>query len=131
MTETAIKQLHLMPGLVSLPHLDLLHYLLSESEGKHVAQCLDLDLVAVGEDCDTAAKNLDSLVKAHIELALATQQLANLATKAPQTFWNQYADGTEIELQPRTLLIQIPESVQILPVAESRLRILARAAHAA
>jgi hypothetical protein len=129
MTDIAIKDL--LSEVVSLPHLSLLHYLLSESEGKHIAHCLDLDLVATGRTCEEAAVNLDSLVKAHIELALATRQYANLATKAPQSFWDQFADGKPIELEPRTLHIQIPESVQIVPVSEGKLRILARAAHAA
>jgi hypothetical protein len=44
MTDIAIQELE----FVSLPHLDLLHYLLSGSDGKHVAHCLDLDLVATG-----------------------------------------------------------------------------------
>jgi hypothetical protein len=129
MTDTATKEL--LSESASLPHLSLLHYLLSESEGKYIAHCLDLDLVATGQSCEEAAVKLDRLVKAHIELALATQQVANLATKAPQSFWDQYADGKPIELEPRTIRIQIPESVQIVPVSESKLRIVARAAHAA
>jgi hypothetical protein len=129
MTDIAIKEL--LSELVSLPRLGLLHYLLTKSEGKHIAHCLDLDLVASGQSCEEAAVNLDSLVKAHIELALAIQQHANLSTKAPQSFWDQFADGKSIELEPRTLHIQIPESVQIVPVSESKLRILARVAHAA
>ena len=130
MTDTAIKQLQLVSELVSRPHIDLLHYLLSESQGKYVAHCLDLDLVAVGEDCNKAAENLDSLVKAHIELALATQQFVNLATRAPQSFWEQFVDGHTIDLEPRTLHIRIPKSIQIIPVPESKIRVLARAAHA-
>jgi len=129
MTDIAVKEL--LSESVSLPHLSLLHYLLSEATGKYIAHCLDLDLVATGQNCEEAAMKLDRLVKAHIELALATQQLANLATKAPQSFWDEYADGKPIELGPRTLCIQIPESVQIVPVSESKLRIVARAAHAA
>jgi hypothetical protein len=128
MTDIAIKEL--LSDLISLPHLDLLHYLLTESEGTHIAHCLDIDLIATGDSCEKAATKLDSLVKAHIELTLATQQFANIATKAPQSFWNQFADGTPVELEPRTLRIQIPESVQIVPVSEGKLRILARAAHA-
>jgi hypothetical protein len=72
----------------------------------------------------------EGLVKATIELALATQQYANLATKAPQNFWNEFAAGNTIELEPKTLQTKIPESVQIVPVSDSTLPILARAAHA-
>ena len=128
MTDSAIKEL-LSPA-VTLPHLDLLHYLLSESDGKHIAHCLDLDLVATAETRGESAQKLDRLVKATIELALATQQFTNLATSAPQNFWNEFADGNAVELEPRTLQIKIPGSVQIVPVSDSQLPILARAAHA-
>jgi hypothetical protein len=129
-TNTATKEL--VQDVVSLPHLGLLHYLLSESDNVHVAHCLELDLVATGQTCESAAEKLDRLVKSHIELALATQQLANLATRAPQSFWDEFADGTQIALEPRTIRIQIPEAVQIVPVPESRVRIvMARSAHAA
>ncbi len=131
MTDSAIKELP--SSAVSLPHLDLLHYLLSQSEGKHVAHCLDLDLVATAGSREQAAAKLDRLVKATIELAPGTQQFANLATRAPQSFWNDYASGNAVELEPKTLRIRIPESVQIVPLSlsESQLPILARAAHAA
>ena len=128
MTDIAIKEL-LSPA-VSLPHLDLLHYLLTEPDGQHCAHCLDLDLVATAETRKAAAQKLDRLVKATIELALATQQYGNLATKAPQIFWNEYAAGNPVELEPKSLQIKIPESVQIVPVSDSSLPILARAAHA-
>ena len=128
MTDTALKELLAIPELAALPHLGLLHYLLSKSEGKHVAHCLDLDLVAVAEDRKKAVARLDILVKAHIELALATGHLINLATKAPQNFWKQFAEGEPVKLDPSTIQIQIPESVQIVPVESSELIILAHAA---
>jgi hypothetical protein len=127
MTEIATKELL---AVVSLPQLDLLHYLLSESNGKHIAHCLDLDLVATADHRKNAAQKLHRLVKATIELALATQQFASLATRAPQNFWNEFATGNTIELEPKTLQIKIPESVQIVPVSDSILPILARASHA-
>ena len=130
MSEIATKEL--LSELVSLPHLGLLHYLFSEAEGKHVAHCLELDLIGAGDTCEAAAEKLDRLVKATIELALATQQYANLATRAPQVFFDEFVDGTPIRLENKTLRISIPESVQIVPVQESKIRILAaRAAHAA
>jgi len=131
MTDAATKEILPIPELLSLPHLKLLHYLLSKTAGVHTAHCLDLDLVATGESCEEAAAKLDRLVKATIELAIKTQDLDNLKTTAPQNFWNDFVDGKEIELKPRTLHIKIPESVQIVPLSESKLRILARTAHAA
>jgi hypothetical protein len=130
MNDSAIKELLAIPELVFIPHLGLLHYLLSESEGRHIAHCLDLDLVATGESRERAAAKLDALVKAHIELALATGQFTNLATKAPQIFWNKFADGDPVKLHPARLEIQIPESIQIVPVPAGELRILAHTSHA-
>jgi hypothetical protein len=72
MTDTAIKEL-LSPA-VSLPHLDLLHYLLSESDGQHIAHCLDLDLAATAETRRAAAHKLDRLVK---PLSSSPWQLSN------------------------------------------------------
>lgn len=127
MSDIAIKELE----LVSLPHLEMLHYLLSHSDGKHVAHCLDLDIVATAETRDGAAQKLDRLVRATIELALGTREYASLVTKAPQSFWNEFTIGKTIELEPKTLRIEIPKSVQIVPLPASKLPILARAAHAA
>jgi hypothetical protein len=109
MADIAIKEL--LPPAVSLPHLKLLHYRLSESKGKHIAHCLDLDLVAAADTRDKAAQKLDRLVKATIEIALATQQYENLQTKAPQNFWDEFWGGNEVKLDPKTLQIKIPEAV--------------------
>jgi hypothetical protein len=54
MTDIAIKEL--VSPVVLLPHLGLLHYLLSESDGQHVAHCLDLDLVATAKTRTAAAQ---------------------------------------------------------------------------
>ena len=114
----------------ALPQLWAVHYLISEIDGKHVAHCLDLDLVAVGASRQESALRLDNLVKAQIELSMATGRLVNLETKAPLNFWKQYFAGTPIELEPKTLRIKIPTAVQVVPLdpAESELGILARAA---
>ena len=128
MTDSAV--LKELSAEVPLPHLRLLHYLLSETRGKHVAHCLDLDLVGFGKSQNEAAKKLDSLVKAHIELALATKQLENLETRAPQSYWNQFAGGKPVKLHPMKVRIHIPENIQVVPLprSESELRILAHAA---
>jgi hypothetical protein len=114
----------------ALPQLWAVHYLLSESDGNHVAHCLDLDLVTVGATRASAARQLDDLVKVQIELSLATCRLTNLETKAPLAFWRKYFAGTAVDIDPRTIHIKIPEAAQVVPLdsAESELGILARAA---
>ena len=76
----AVTLKDLMPAL---PQLRVLHYLISGTNGHFTAHCLDLDLVAEGADIQAAGRKLDRLVKVQIELSLATANLANLATKAP------------------------------------------------
>jgi hypothetical protein len=125
MPDSAFKELN---TIQALPHLDILHYLLSESAGQHIAHCLDLNQVAVGKTLGEAAAKLDRLVKAHIELALGTGQLANLSTRAPNKYWDMFAKGRPVPIEPATLQIEIPESVQIIPLTASELPILAHAA---
>ncbi len=98
-----------------LPQLPVLHYLLSSSDGKFVAHCLDLDLVCVGDSRERAAQKLDGLVKAQIELTLATGHLVNLTTKAPLHFWRQFIDGAPFNLEPQTIRIKIPENNEVAP----------------
>jgi hypothetical protein len=114
--------------LPTLPWLRIVHYLLSGNDGKHIAHCLDLDIVATAASQDSALEKLDDLVKAHIEVALATGQLANLSTKAPSSYWRQFIDGKHIEVRRKTLHIHIPDSVQVLPVENSEVGILAHRA---
>ncbi len=110
----------------TVPQLTVVHYLLSERSGEHVAHCLDLDLLSVGESREVAVKKLDNLVKSHIEFALGSGRLVNLATKAPQRYWNEFMDGEQVELDPKTIRIEIPSTVQVVPLSESEVGILAR-----
>jgi hypothetical protein len=114
--------------LPTLPWLRLVHYLISRSDSRHVAHCLDLDVVATGASQEAAVEKLDDLVKAHIEVALATGQLENLSTKAPNSYWRQFIDGVRIEVPHKTLHIRIPEAVQVLPLENSEVGILAHRA---
>jgi hypothetical protein len=75
--------------LEDLPHADpwlrVVHFLLSETDGRHLAHCLDLDIVASDESPKLALDKLGDLVKAHVEVALVTGQLDNLGTRAPNS----------------------------------------------
>lgn len=114
--------------LPTLPWLRIVHYLLSGSDHRHVAHCLDLDIVATGQSQEIAVNKLDDLVKAQIEVALATGQLENLSTKAPSSYWKQFIDGEPIVVQRKTIHIRIPEAVQVVPVENSEVGILAHRA---
>jgi hypothetical protein len=111
-----------MPGTTlkdlvpALPQLRRLHYLISVSDVKFVAHCLDLDLVVVADDVPSAGHKLDALVKDHIEFSLATGQFANLSTKAPIHYWNEFDQASPIELQPQQIHITIPDAAQVVPL---------------
>lgn len=117
-----------IPPVPALPQLRVVHYLLSERDGKHVAHCLAFDLVCVGSSVNDASRKLDNLVKAHIEYSLDSRRQVNLTTQAPTPYWRQFFAGRNIELTPRTIHISIPEAAQAIPLdsAEAELGILAR-----
>jgi len=73
------------------PSLKQLTYLFTHKSenGRVVAHCLDLDLVAVGPDFETAEHRLNFLVSGHIASAIATGSMLLLAHKAPQSYWDK------------------------------------------
>ena len=94
--------------------LRVVHYLISEADGKWKAHCLDLDLQSFGKDWNEASRKLDDLVKAHIEVSLATGQVTdNLASEAPLTYWKDYYKAKPIEMEPRTIHVRIPQAFQL------------------
>jgi hypothetical protein len=111
-----MNQITLKDLIPTLPQLRRLHYLISESEGKYVAHCLDLDLVSVDTNLVSAAHKLDLLVKDHIEFSLASGQLANLNTKAPIHYWQEFNGASSIELAPKEIRITIPDAAQVVPL---------------
>jgi len=84
---------HRMTGL---SRLDALHYLFTKKTDRVVAHCLDLDLVAVAGDIDTAEHRLDSAVKAHIAWAYAAGNNAALSCHAPREYWISMNRATQI-----------------------------------
>ncbi len=98
----------------TLEGLRVVHYLLYERDGQHVAHCLDLDVVSVGASIEEAGKKLDFLVKSHIEFALKEGREDALRVQAPTDFWRQFFDGRNIELEPRTIHITVPRSGQVV-----------------
>jgi len=116
----------------ALPQLRVLHYLISQADGQFVAHCLDLDLISVGPDIQSAGRKLDGLVKTQIEFSLATSNLSNLATKAPLSYWKEFLAGTPVDLEPRSIHITVPETVPLdSPVSEIGILARQQLAHAA
>ena len=88
---------------MAIPKINPLHYLVSESEGKKLAHCLDLDIVATATDDEEAERRLDLLVKYYLESALAHGNGAAMDTTAPASYWERYLDGTPLASRKLTI----------------------------
>src|SRR5260370_30899755 len=118
--------------------LRVVHYLISETDDRYKAHCLDLDLLSFGKDLNEASRKLDDLVKAHIEVSLATGQITdNLATEAPLKYWKDYYEAKPVATAPRTIHVKIPQTCQLTALDSEGSQVgidarrLARGAHAA
>jgi hypothetical protein len=98
-----------------------LHYLFSHAErNKVVAHCLDLDLVASGDDVRTAEERLNTLVRVQIGSCYSCGNFGQLRFKAPPEYWEAQNDAKEL---PRAHLeIEVPPVV--LPVDRSEVTLL-------
>jgi hypothetical protein len=99
-----------------IQQLFALHYLFTNKGGRMIAHCLDLDLVAVGKDLETAQRRLDAIVRAQIETAYSTDNMALLFFRAPfDKYWKKIK--TAQTLPPTTLVVEMPPMV--FPVTQS------------
>jgi len=83
------------------------------SRNKTIAHCLDFDFVTSGDNLEEAEKNLDTVVKFHIETFLKSNGLSGLASPAPKRFWAEYTKSLRQggALPPSTLRIDVPQVV--------------------
>ena len=72
-------------------HLRILIY--PESEGGetiYCAHCLDFDLVESGKTTEEAIKNLEDVIRKHLEYAQQKNLIDHLYNPAPAEFWNSF-----------------------------------------
>lgn len=99
----------------------LLNYLITESQGRTVAHCLDFDLVAVAGNIQKATHDLDELVRGQLRFIVKTLTLTDLNFRAPQVFWDSYFNGPEVakthlELDVPPIGLEVVHRTQKLPV---------------
>jgi predicted RNase H-like HicB family nuclease len=104
-------------------HLDVLLY---REEGEWVAHCLQLDLVEAGATPEEAEAALAGVIRAHIEYALADNDMEHLFHPAPPEYWRQFwaaepQGGREIPLT-------VPSAGQPAPAVVTVQRATLRAA---
>lgn len=97
-----------------LPQLIALHYLFTEKENKTVAHCLDLDLVVVGKDRDTAERRLNAVVRAQIAVAYRTGNHDLLFFQAPLEYWDAMESGETLP----TVRLEIETPPMVIPVRQ-------------
>lgn len=94
-----------------MPKLNILHYLFMERADKHVAHCLDFDIVTTGKDFDQARDRLNALVRQHVIIALKAGNQESLQTSAPKEYWDAMKSATKLGFQE----LVIEDVPQILP----------------
>lgn len=107
----------MLPGEL-LPKISSLSYLFRKDGGVTVAHCLDLDIVATGNDCDTAERRLDALVRAQIKMVATKFNFADLNFAAPSEYWDQFYDAQEfkkarLELEIPPIVVDVEQKVAV------------------
>lgn len=90
------------------PSLRTVHYLITEKTAKIVAHCLDLDVVAVGPDRETAVRRLNAVVIGQISLAIGSGNILLLNHKAPQEYWDRWNACPNVSKMTVTIQLQDP-----------------------
>jgi hypothetical protein len=85
-----------------------LRAVLYREEGKWVAHCLDVDIVATGPTRDHAAKELVEAVTAQIDYVRDHQNHAHLYRSAPLEVWQRLAEAIQGGLPTVTLGVPNP-----------------------
>ena len=74
-----------------------INYQDSETQ-KHVAHCLDFDLVCVGDTNKQAEESLRLAIKTYIEFGLSKGWNEEIHLRAPQEVWDQLTPNTPLRL---------------------------------
>lgn len=107
-----------MPLGEIVPKIKSLSYLFTESSGMTVAHCLELDLVATGQNRQTAERRLGNLIRAQIKMIVNRLTFADLNFAAPQEYWDRFYDGkefkkTHLELEVPPIIVAVEQKVHV------------------
>ncbi len=70
-------------------------------DGVWIAHCLELDIVAEGNDADEAIRSLISLCDFQIRTAMESGDLGSVFRPAPAEVWTMFAEGHEKLLEEK------------------------------
>lgn len=107
-----------MPLGEVLPKISSLSYLFTERGGTSVAHCLNLDIVATGDNRDIAEQRLDNLVRAQVRTIVNRLNFVDLNFSAPQEYWDRFYEGQEfkkaqLELDVPPIIVAVEQKVHV------------------
>ena len=98
--------------------MEELHYLFIEKHDRTVAHCLELDLVAVGEDTTVAERRLNAVVSTQITRAYSSANFEALFFRAPDDLWDAMKRAEKL---PKKFLKLETTPPTVLPVEQRKL----------
>lgn len=101
-----------------IPKIRSLSYLFTDGPDVVVAHCLELDLVATGDNRDVAERRLDTLVRAQIKTIVTRMTFADLNFAAPQEYWDRFYEAQEfrkaqLELEVPPIVVAVEQKVHV------------------
>jgi hypothetical protein len=66
-----------------------------QEDGAWIAHCLELDIVAEGENADDAIRSLVSLCDFQIKVAMEEGDICSIFRAAPPEIWEMFSSGRE------------------------------------
>jgi hypothetical protein len=78
--------------------------LIEEQEGRHVAHCLEMGLVAVHQDADQIVQVMSKLIIRQLQFALENDNPSDIYHSAPAEVWKKFSEAVSVRQQPPTTL---------------------------
>jgi hypothetical protein len=102
--------------------------LTGEVNGKHIAHCLDFDLLETAATEEEASSRLDLTLKTYVEFGLGKGWNHCIRHRAPQRFWKAITQDMPVRFRPPITIFSV--TVPVIGVEEPHYEALATAGSA-
>ncbi len=93
--------------------LTAIHYLFTESNGKIVAHCLDLDIISSGSTREEAQEKLNACVKQQIMSCYQEKNYSQLVFQAPDSYWREFDEAVDLPSSVLEIEFQGPTTTRL------------------
>jgi hypothetical protein len=76
--------------------------LVEEQGGVHLAHCLEMGLVAAGDDCDEVVTTMGKLIYRQLQFALENDNPSDIYHAAPDEVWQKFRQAVASADEPAT-----------------------------